>query len=126
MSTNSDETNMSSFYAKDEGQRNMEDETLVMIFQWNSHIDADRFKHPLQKSYGHNGQEVRNDLWDRHVAHPLRQATNIGAKADKLRLELRGVEPRMEKAAARERSGSRRFSTMASGFGEKVSGLWGR
>lgn len=126
MSTNSDEKNMSLFYAEDEERRNMEDETLVMIFQWISHTDADRFKHPLQKSYGHNGQDVSNDLWDRHVAHPLRQAISIGAKADIFKLELRGVEPRMGKAAARERSGSRRFSTMASGFGEKVSGLWGR
>jgi hypothetical protein len=117
---------MSLFYAEDEGRRNMEDETLVMIFQWKSHADADRFKHPLQKSHGQNGQEVSHDLWDRHVAHPLRHATSMGAKADILKLELRGVEPRMGKAAARERSGSARFSAMASGFGDRVSGLWGR
>ncbi|KAL1612442.1 hypothetical protein SLS60_000669 [Paraconiothyrium brasiliense] len=123
---NSDEKNMSLFYAEDEERRNMDDETLVMMFQWSSHADADRFKHPLQKSYGQNGQEVSDDMWDRHVAHPLRQATSIGAKANMFKLELRGVGPRMGKAAARERSGSRRFSTMASGFGEKVSGLWGR
>jgi hypothetical protein len=117
---------MSLFYAEEEERRNMEDETLVMIFQWNSHADADRFKHPLQNSCGQDGQEVSRDLWDRHVAHPLRQARRIGAKADMFKLELRGVEPRMGKAAARDRSGSRRFSAMASGFGEKVSGLWGR
>lgn len=128
MSTNSDEKNMSMLYAEEEECRNLEDETLIMIFQWSSRADADRFKHPLQRSYGQNGQGVSNDLWDRHVAHPVRQLEGIGAKVDMLKLELRGVEPRIQagKAAARERSGSKRFSTMASGFGEKVSGLWGR
>lgn len=128
MSTNSDEKNMSLFFAEDEERRNMEDETLVMLFQWSSRPDADRFKHPLQKSYGQNGQEVSGDLWDRHVAHPVRQLQAVGAKTEMFKLELRGVEPRLEtgKAAARERSGSRRLSTMASGFGERVSGLWSR
>ncbi|KAF2692215.1 hypothetical protein K458DRAFT_382043 [Lentithecium fluviatile CBS 122367] len=124
MSTNSDEKNMSLFYAEDEERRNMEDETLIMIFQWSSHVDADRFKHPLQKSYGQNGTEISYDMWDRHVAHPVRQLKGVGAKVDMLKLELRGVEPRIEtsKAAAKERSGSRRLSTMASGFGERVGG----
>lgn len=117
---------MSMFFAEDEEHRRMEDETLVMIFQWSSHADADRFKHPLQKSYGPNGQEVSDDMWEKHLANPLRQSQAIGAKVDTYKLELRGVEPRMGKTAARERSGSRRFSAMASGFGEKVSGLWGR
>ncbi|KAJ4294383.1 hypothetical protein N0V90_008073 [Kalmusia sp. IMI 367209] len=128
MSMNSDEKNMSLLFAEDEEAPSMEDETLVMMFQWNSRADADRFKHPLQKSYGQNGQEVSDDMWDRHVAHPVRQLQGIGARTDTFKLALRGVEPRMEvgRAAARERSGSRRFSTMASGFGEKVSGLWGR
>lgn len=127
MSTNSDEKNMSLFFAEDEERKNMEDETLVMIFQWSSHLDADRFKHPLQKSYGHNGQDVSCDLWERHVAHPIRQFQGIGAKTDMYRLELRGVEERIETGkATRDRSGSRRLSTMASGFGEKVSTLWSR
>lgn len=129
MSTNSDEKNMSLYYAEeDEEHVKTEDETLVMIFQWSSHADADRFKHPLQKSHGQNGQEVSHDMWDRHVAHPVRQLEGIGAKADVFKLDLRGVEARVGvgKTAARERSSSRRFSTMASGFGEKVSGLWGR
>ncbi|KAF1976039.1 hypothetical protein BU23DRAFT_578846 [Bimuria novae-zelandiae CBS 107.79] len=128
MSTNTDEKNMSLFYTEDEERTSTEDETLIMIFQWRSRVDADRFKHPLQKSYGQNGQEVSNDLWDRHVAHPVRQLEGIGAKTEMLKLELRGMEPRIDvgKAAARGRSGGRRFSTMATGFGEKVSGLWGR
>ncbi|KAF2256096.1 hypothetical protein BU26DRAFT_557572 [Trematosphaeria pertusa] len=127
MSTNSSEKNMSLFFAEDEERRNMEDETLIMLFQWRSLVDAERFKHPLQKSYGQNEEEVSTDLWDRHVAHPVRQLQGIGAKADMYRLELRGVEPRMQTAkaaAGRERSGSRRLSTMATGLGEKVSGLW--
>ena len=128
ISTNSEEKNMSLFLAEDEERRNMEDETLIMIFQWSSRADADRFKHPLQKSYGPNSQEISGDLWDRHVAHPVRQLQGIGAMTDVLKLELRGVEPRIEKgrASARERSGSHRLSTMASGLGERVSGLWGR
>lgn len=128
MSTNSDEKNMSLFFAEDEERRNMEDETLVMIFQWSSHVDADRFKHPLQKSYGHNGTEIAGDMWDRHVAHPVRQLKAIGTKVDILKLELRGVGPRMEtgQGTGRDRSGSRRLSTMASGIGEKVGGFWNR
>lgn len=128
MSTNSDEKNMSLFYAEDGEARSMEDETLITIFHWRSRADADRFKHPLQRSYGQNGQAVSNDMWDRNVAHPIRQLQGLGAKTDTFKLELRGVEPRMQagRAAARERSGSRKFSAMASGFGEKVSGLWGR
>ncbi|KAF2642255.1 hypothetical protein P280DRAFT_478397 [Massarina eburnea CBS 473.64] len=130
ISTNSEEKNMSLFWAEDDERRNMEDETLIMIFQWSSRHSADRFKHPLQKSYGQNGNEVSNDMWDRYVAHPVRQLEGIGAKTDMFKLELRGVEPRIDTGKAplpaRERSGSRRLSTMASGFGEKMSGLWGR
>lgn len=128
ISTNSDEKNMSLFFAEDEERRNMEDETLVMIFQWSSHADGDRFKHPLQKSYGVNGTEIAGDMWDRHVAHPVRQLQGFGAKGDILRLELRGVEPRMESAGGtgRERSASRRLSMMPSGFSERVGGFWSR
>jgi hypothetical protein len=128
ISTNSDEKNMSLFFAEDEERRNMEDETLVIIFQWSSHVDGDRFKHPLQKSYGQNGSEIAGDMWDRHVAHPVRQLKAVGAKVDMLKLELRGVEPRIEKGqgANRDRSGSRRLSTMALGLGERVGGFWSR
>ncbi|PSN68658.1 hypothetical protein BS50DRAFT_321642 [Corynespora cassiicola Philippines] len=122
ISTNSDEKNMALFFAEDDERRNMEDETLVMLFQWSSHVNADRFKHPLQKSYGQNGEEVSADLWDRHVAHPVRQLTGVGAKADMYKLELRDVEDRPEssRAAVRMRSGSARLSVMAN----RMSGLW--
>jgi len=130
ISTNSEEKNMSLFWAEDDERRNMEDETLVMIFQWNSHLDADRFKHPLQKSLGQNFEEVSSDLWDRQVAHPVRQLQGIGAKAETYKLDLRAVEPRIDtgRLVPRDRGavGSRRLSTMASGFGERVSGLWSR
>jgi len=127
MSTNSDEKNMSLFFAEDEERRNTEDETLVIVFQWSSHVDGDRFKHPLQKSYGNNGTEIAGDMWDRHVAHPVRQLQGVGAKVDILKLELRGVEPRMEtsKETSRDRSGSR-LSTLASGLGDTVGGFWSR
>lgn len=127
-STNSEEKNMSLFYAEDDvNAGNADDETLVMLFQWSSHADAERFKHPLQTSYGHNGQAVSGDLWDRHVAHPVRQLQGIGAKVDMFKLELRGVEERIDlgkNTAGRERSGSRRLSVMATGIGERVSGFW--
>lgn len=127
-STNSEEKNMSLFYPEDDAysQGRNDDEALVMLFQWSSHADAERFKHPLQNSFGQNGQDVSADLWDRHVAHPVRQLEGIGAKAEKYKLELRGVEERIEtsKSATRERSGSRRLSVMATGFGERVSGFW--
>ncbi|KAF2872332.1 hypothetical protein BDV95DRAFT_593727 [Massariosphaeria phaeospora] len=125
-STNSDEKNMSLPCAEDEGKRNADDETLVMLFQWSSHADAERFKHPLQKSYGQNGQTVNTDLWDRHVGHPVRQLQGVGAGVQMFKLELRGVEERMDsgKATVRDRSGSRRLSVMATGLGERVSGLW--
>ncbi|KAF2736435.1 hypothetical protein EJ04DRAFT_511093 [Polyplosphaeria fusca] len=122
-STNSDEKNMALDFPEDKDD---EEETLVMLFQWASHADADRFKHPLQKSYGLNGQTVDSDLWDRDVAHPVRQLQGIGAKVESYRLELRGVEERIEgtKKEARERSGSRRLSGLATGLGERVSGFW--
>jgi hypothetical protein len=142
-STNSDEKNMSMFFPEEEEDDDddddadrsgdkMNDETLVMLFQWRNHDSADRFKHPLQKSYGLNEQEVSPDLWDRHVAHPVRQLEGVGAHVDTLRLELRGVEERIlepEKngasvGGARERSGSRTLGLMATGLGERVGGLW--
>jgi hypothetical protein len=128
MSTNSDEKNMSLFFAEDEERRNMEDETLVMLFQWSSHANGDRFKHPLQRSYGQNGMGISGDMWDRNVANPVRQLNGYGAKVDMLRLELRGVEPRLEtgKGAYEDRSGSRRLSTVTAGFGERVGGFWSR
>ncbi|ORY11170.1 hypothetical protein BCR34DRAFT_484616 [Clohesyomyces aquaticus] len=130
-STNSDEKNMAMFLAGDEEDEEekgrVDDETLVMIFQWSSRADAERFKHPLQKSYGYNQQSVSPDLWDRDVANPVRQLEGIGAKVEHLKVELRSVEERIEQgrpAAPRERSGSRRLSVMASGMGERLSGFW--
>jgi hypothetical protein len=133
-SWNSDEKNMSlPFPDEDEDEQApaMDDETLIMIFQWSSHTDAERFKHPLQASYGQNGQNVRQDLWDTQVAHPVRQLQGLGAKVETYKLELRAVEPRNSMSTqvegsptARVRGGSKRLSMMASGWGEKVSGLW--
>ncbi|KAF2127346.1 hypothetical protein P153DRAFT_398690 [Dothidotthia symphoricarpi CBS 119687] len=131
-STNSDEKNMSLRFSEDEDELpEVEDETLVMVFQWNTHADGDRFKHPLQKSLGPNGVQVSSDLWDRSVAHPVRQLRNLGVRNEMYRLEFRAVEPRIDckrdgkkAVAVRERSGSRRLSVIASELGERVSGLW--
>lgn len=133
VSVNSEEKNMSLYFSEDEddGVHETDDESLVMIFQWHDHAAADRFKHPLQKSNGPNGEAVRNDLWDEHVARPIRHFQGLGAKLDTYKLELRAVEPRIQsrtraasKSAGRERSGSKRLSMMALGLGEKVSGIW--
>lgn len=108
----------------------MGDETLIMIFTWSSHADAERFKHPLQASFGSNAQEIRRDLWDAQVAHPVRQLQGLGARMETYKLELRAVEPRQssgrqaEEGGTRKRSGSKRLSIIASGLSEKVSGLW--
>jgi hypothetical protein len=134
-SWNSDEKNMSlPFPEEDDDEEQamvMDDETLIMIFQWSSHTNAERFKHPLQASYGQNGQEVRQDLWDTQVAHPVRQLQGLGAKLETYKLDLRAVEPRNsttmraeESPTGRVRSGSKRLSMMASGWSEKVSGFW--
>lgn len=130
-SWNSDEKNMTlPFPAEedDEEEQAQDDETLVMIFQWSSHADAERFKHPLQASYGQNGQNVRQDLWDTQMARPVRQLQGLGAKTVTYKLELRAVEPRQmmaeERTTGRVRGGSKRLSIMASGFSEKVTGLW--
>lgn len=75
-SWNSDEKNMSLAFAEEEKndtQPPMDDETLIMMFQWSGHAEAERFKHPSRASYGRNGESVSQDLWDRQVAHPLRQ-----------------------------------------------------
>ncbi|KAL5120098.1 hypothetical protein ACEQ8H_001923 [Pleosporales sp. CAS-2024a] len=131
-SWNSDEKNMSLAFP-DEDQDDgdcppTDDETLIMIFQWSSHADAERFKHPLQASYGQNGQNVRQDLWESQVAHPVRQLQGVGAKLETYKLELRAVEPRQSRAqgatTGRVRSGSKRLSYLASGLSEKVTGLW--
>ncbi|KAF9693658.1 hypothetical protein EKO04_008516 [Ascochyta lentis] len=133
MSTNSDEKNMSLYFPEDEdeGWNETDEESLVMIFQWHDHAAADRFKHPLQRSHGPNGEAVRNDLWDEHVARPVRHFQGLGARLDSYKLELRAVEPRIQsrvragsKPAGRERSGSKRLSMMALGLGERVSGIW--
>lgn len=133
VSTNSDEKNMSLYFAGEDQEDidEPEEEALVMIFQWHDHTAADRFKHPLQKSCGPNGEAVRSNLWDEHVARPVRHFQSHGAKLETYKLELRAVEPRMQtttpavsKAVGRERSGSKRLSMMALGLGEKVSGIW--
>jgi hypothetical protein len=133
-SHNSDEKNMSLPFPDedrdDEEGHSANDETLIMIFKWSSHADAERFKHPLQISHGRNAQEIRRDLWDTQVAHPVRQLQALGAKMETYKLELRAVEPRLmtkgqaEQSTTRMRSGSKRLSVMASGLSEKVSGLW--
>lgn len=133
VSTNSDEKNMSLYFVDEDEEdlQDTDDEALVMMFQWHDHVAADRFKHPLQKSYGPNSEAIRNDLWDEHVARPVRHFQSHGAKLNTYKLELRAVEPRMQtrmragsRAAGRERSGSKRLSMMALGLGEKVSGIW--
>lgn len=133
VSTNSDEKNMSLYFAEDEEKEldEAEAEALVMIFQWHDHASAARFRHPLRKSYGPNGEAVRSDLWDEQVARPLRHFQSHGARLETYKLELRAVEPRVQartradsKSAGRERSGSKRLSMMALGLGEKVSGIW--
>jgi hypothetical protein len=133
-SWNSEEKNMSLPFSEEEDDEQvpaMDDETLIMIFQWSSHANAERFKHPRQASYGQNGQEVRRDLWDTQVAHPVRQLQGLGAKLVTYKLELRAVEPRNltampaeESPTGRVRSGSKRLSMMASGWSGKVSGFW--
>ncbi|KAF2035501.1 hypothetical protein EK21DRAFT_53985 [Setomelanomma holmii] len=133
-SWNSDEKNMSRPVPDDDYDDRppaYNDGTLIMIFKWSSHANADRFKHPLQASYGPNNREVRNDLWDTSVANPIRQLQGLGARTETYKLELRAVEPRTELStraeepiADRVRRGSKRLSVMASGLGEKVSGLW--
>ncbi|KAJ8111860.1 hypothetical protein OPT61_g5649 [Boeremia exigua] len=138
VSTNSDEKNMSLYFPED-GEEEEEDfersdqEALVMIFQWHDRAAAERFKHPIRKSYGPNGEVVRSDMWDEQVARPLRHFQSHGAKLETYKLELRAVGPRTQPrmcvsstatATGRERSGSKRLSMMALGLGEKVSGIW--
>ncbi|KAJ4317572.1 hypothetical protein N0V94_004865 [Neodidymelliopsis sp. IMI 364377] len=98
MSTNSDEKNMSLYFAEDEDEdfHDTDNESLVMVFQWHDHAAADRFKHPLQKSYGPNGESVRSDLWDEHVARPVRHFQGLGANVEIYKLELRAIEPRIQ------------------------------
>lgn len=137
VSTNSDEKNMALYFVEDDDYEaemvinEAEEEALVMIFQWHDHVAADRFKHPLQKSYGPNGEAVRSDMWDEQVARPLRHFQSQGARLETYKLELRAVKPRERtrmragsKVAGRERSGSKRLSMLAMGLGEKVSGIW--
>lgn len=132
VSTNSDEKNMSLYFAGDHDHDSedciseADEEALVMIFQWHDYVAADRFKHPSQKSFGPNGEPVGSDLWDEHIARPLRQFQDHGARLDTYKLELRAVAPRIQRAkeAGRERSSSKRLSMMAVGLGEKVSGIW--
>lgn len=133
INTNSDEKNMSlPFPEDDEPPPYTDDETLIMIFQWSTTADGDRFKDSRQRSYGSNGEEVSKDFWDRQFVHPVRNLEQLGAIAETHKLELRAVEPRLIRSglsavperAARARSGSKRLSTIASELGERMSGLW--
>lgn len=107
-------------------------ETLIMVFQWSSHVDGARFKDPIQKSYGPNGGEVRRDLWDREVAHPIAHLQRLGVRMDTYKLELRAVEPRLgyngtvpvPERTGRQRSRSKRLSIIASELGGRVVKLW--
>ncbi|UPX16807.1 uncharacterized protein EKO05_0007192 [Ascochyta rabiei] len=94
MSTNSDEKNMSLYFPEDEDEdwHKTDDESLIMIFQWHDHAAADRFKHPLQKSYGPNGEAVRSELWDEQVAHPVRHFQGLVESAGKLEICGQGQE----------------------------------
>ncbi|KAF2846365.1 hypothetical protein T440DRAFT_472010 [Plenodomus tracheiphilus IPT5] len=110
----------------------MEDESLMMIFQWNSHADGDRFKDHEQESYGPNGEPIRKNMWQQQIARPISNLQRLGARLVVRRLELRAVDPRLEGVyalssagpAARARSGSKRLGLMAAGLSGKVSELW--
>lgn len=107
----------------------IEQETLLMMFQWSSISNGDRFKNPDLKSQGANGREIPEDFWNQRIAHPVKELQDIGARVETFRVELRGVEcveyvePVEEKEKRTTRT-SRRLSAMASGIGERVSGLW--
>jgi hypothetical protein len=95
-------------------------ETLVMMFQWSTVADGERFKNPQSKSYGADRLLLPKDLWDKRVAQPVKQLRETGAKVETFRVELRGVDFTDEKTRGRR---SRTLSSIASGFGGKVSGF---
>jgi hypothetical protein len=121
-STNSDEKILS----PDEiDEAPVAQETLVMVFRWHDHASADRFKHPLLKSYGPNREDIQRDLWAESVAQPVRTVQDLGAEVQAYKLELRAVGPRVEALSrARADSKSKRLSLLASELGGRVSGLW--
>lgn len=105
-----------------------EHETLVMIFQWSSSSKGERFKDPAQTSYGINGRKIFKDFW-KHIADPVKEMQVLGANVESYRLMLRGVEFTEEvqeekKKKKKHTRSSRSLSVMASGLGERVSGLW--
>lgn len=107
-------------------------ESLIMIFQWTSHVDGDRFKNSNEKSYGPNSGEVRRDLWDKEVALPIANLQGLGVGVDIYKLELRTVEPRLaydgtvanQKDNRREKRQSKRLSIIASELGGRIIKLW--
>lgn len=112
----------------------MDEETLVMMFQWSNRTDADRFKDIYKKSYGPNGEEVQMGLWKWKVLNPISQLERLEVQAEILELELRAVEPRLcineessnTESAVRERRRSKRLSVIVSELGDKVSGWWNK
>ncbi len=108
------------------------EETLLMIFQWSSHANGNRFKDQSQSSYGPNEAVVSSSLWEREVAIPIGQLQQKGAKVETYSLELRSVEPRLRDQSNGEMidvpvvtgGRRRRLTNMATDLGEKVSRLW--
>lgn len=126
-STNSDEQIASLDEPLDEAPSTQE--TLVMVFSWHDHASADRFKHPLLKSYGPNREDIQRGLWEETVAQPVRAMEELGAEVHAYKLELRAVEPRGEAPSrARADSKTKRLGLLASELGGRVSGrvtgLW--
>jgi hypothetical protein len=126
-STNSDEQIASPDEPLD--QTSSTQETLVMVFSWHDHTSADRFKHPLLKSYGPNREDIQRGLWEETVAQPVRAMEELGAEVHAYKLELRAVEPRGEAPPrARADSKTKRLGLLASELGGRVSGrvsgLW--
>ncbi|KAJ4354721.1 hypothetical protein N0V95_003562 [Ascochyta clinopodiicola] len=124
MSTNSDEKNMSLYFSEDEDEdwQKTDDESLIMIFQWHDHAAADRFKHPLQKSYGPNGEAIRNDLWDEHVARPItslhgKKLDQLYPKSNEFHTSRRSwylpISPSPEHPDAHSKKAKKRFPTLA-------------
>lgn len=115
-------------------KRAHDEETLVMVFQWSSRANADRFKDIYKKSYGPNGEEVQMDLWKWHVLNPISQLERLDVQREILELELRAVEPRLcvngeagkLELVASEGRRSKRLSVIVSGLGDKVSGWWNK
>ena len=94
-------------------------ETFFMMFHWASRSDGERFKDPESQSIGHNGSKMGNSEWYREIVDPVEKMQNLGARVEKFRAELRGVEPWVDKTESEK--GRRRLSSI---LGAKVSALW--